>query len=61
MNKSSVAWIPTKDNNLTMIGVYSIGGIIIKSNLSDSRAESIAFELSQSFGGTSGHYIPIYS
>jgi hypothetical protein len=60
-DQAIVAWIPTKDHNLTMIGVYSVGGKIIDNTPRNySQAETIAFNLSQQTDICQGHYIPVY-
>ena len=64
MNNCKVAWIPTNDISndfLTEKGVLSIGGRIIKNNLSFSQSESIAFKLTNETKGSQGKYIPVDS
>lgn len=61
IKNSIVAWVPSQEEHLTMIGVYAIGGRVIDDTpRSYSRAESIAFDLSCQNSGSQGHYIPIY-
>jgi|TARA_R110002124_G_scaffold192526_1_gene359657 hypothetical protein len=65
-NTAVVAWIPTKEEHLTLAGVHAIGGRIIEDHrtnnirqMSHSDATYIAFTLSTN-SPAQGHYIPVH-
>ena len=58
---SVVAWIPTKEEHLTIAGVHAIGGRIIDDRqMTHSDATCRAFTLSTQTSTAQGHYIPVY-
>ena len=60
MNDTKVAWIPkNEDDFLTESGVLSVGGKIVEENLTESKAETIAFKLNEGAQGTAGKYIAV--
>ena len=66
-NTAVVAWIPTKEEHLTLAGVHAIGGRIIEDHRtnnirqsSHSDATYIAFALSNQTSTAQGYYIPVY-
>lgn len=57
---SKVAWIPKQcDDFLTEKGVKSVGGYIADDNLSESKAETVVFNLNK-LAQSAGKYIVIY-
>lgn len=59
-DRAMIAWVPTKEEHLTIEGVHAIGGHIIDDReMTYSDATCRAFTLSTS-SPAQGHYIPIY-
>lgn len=59
-DRAIVAWIPTKEEHLTLKGVHALGGRIVEARgMTYSDASCHAFTLSTN-SKAHGHYIPIY-
>jgi len=59
-NTAIVAWVPTKDEHLTIAGVHAIGGQIIDDRqMTYSDAACRAFTLSTN-SPAQGQYIPVH-
>ena len=60
-DRAIVAWIPTKEEHLTLEGVHALGGRIVEARgMTYSDSTCCAFNLSTQTSTAQGHYIPVY-